>query len=411
MKTYSLSELNAYLHRVITLNFEEPVWVRAEILQAKTHRGHTYLELIQKQEGQARVTAQASAVLWAKQRRQVEASLPNVDHFLREGSEVSLMVQVSYHPVYGLKLVVLNIDPAYTMGRLELERQRTIAQLKKEDLIGRNTALSLSPVIQRVAVISSEKASGYSDFIQHLRSNEYGYTFRVDLFQNAMQGPEVENQAITNLRKIQAASSYDCVVMIRGGGSRVDLQAFDSLNLSRHLAVMPIPVFTGIGHETDQAVADLVAHTSFKTPTAVAGFIIDRNLHYESTLLGHFRDIQDLAGRSIQRQRQVIQQLEQRVVHTSSWFLEKERLLIDQTYQQLRTAAQRLLEFESNLLASLAQNLRLLDPTQLLQRGFSYVLSGGKLVRSVRDLKVGDEMQTIFADGMTSSHVTKINEA
>ena len=262
MSTYSLFDLNQFIRRVIALNLAQPVWIECEIGQCNISRSHYWLELIQQSEDNETVIAQASAVIWSKKHRQLRQQLgARLPQLLQEGMAVRLKVQVDYHERFGLKLMIDDIDSDYTLGQLALQRQAILQRLQQEQLLGRNAQTPLPTVVQRIAVISSARAAGYQDFVEQLNNNDYGYQYRLQLFPSAMQGAAVEKELFEQLQQIeQHRQRYDAVVIIRGGGSKLDLQAFDNYLLAQKVAQMPLPVLTGIGHDIDDTVLDAVAH-------------------------------------------------------------------------------------------------------------------------------------------------------
>ena len=410
MKVYSLLQLATYLQRVVAMNFPEPIWVRAEILHVKESRGHTYLELVEKDHQSEVVNAQLSAALWFKQKAIIQEKLADaMDVFLQEGTEVSLMVEVSFHTVFGLTLSVVDLDPAYTLGRLALSREQTISRLKKEQLLDRNAGLSLPPVLQKIAVISASTSAGYQDFLQHLAENEYGYDFDITLFPTAMQGINVQEELRNNLNEIALAyTDYDCVVIIRGGGSKLDLHAFDRLELARDIAKMNIPVLTGIGHDTDQSVADLVSHKSFKTPTAVAAFLIDRSLQFETGILTLVDQVEKLVMRRLQSVRDQLLKTLDRIQTLPRQLIETQRSKLDHVKTQLQMQQQFLINSERAQIQKLTELLMAYDPKNTLARGYVFSLQDGAIVKRASQLQPGDSLETIFQDGRTLSRVDKI---
>jgi len=386
MKRYSLYELNEYIRRVISLNFSEPVWVQCEIFQVNVSRGHYYIQLVQKDGEEDQVMARADAVLWQRQYRTLKRELgPVLDDVLREGLEVLLLVRVNYDERYGLQYHIEQIDPAFSLGKLEAIRQETIRQLQAEGLMEKNASLRLPAVIQRIAVLSSPEAAGLKDFLDQLQGNPFGYRFSVGLFSAAVQGQNVGPEMIGRLREIEAISHrFDCVALLRGGGSRLDLAAFDQAALCRKVAQCPLPVFTGIGHETDETVTDLVAHTSLKTPTAVAEYIIAHNARFEGEILQTGGRIGQTALLQIRDQ--------------------KLPLIAQQLQSQVRFRFQQ----ESQQLDLLASQCSLLDPQRALERGYAYITREGKAISSVRDLHPGDEVGIHLRDGEAGSIIREI---
>lgn len=409
MKKYSLFELQSYLHRVIALNFQEPLWVIAEIFQLKESRGHIYLDLVEKQDHSQEVKAQCPAVIWSRNLLKLKKSIgPMADELLKEGVEVSLQVEVTYHPVYGLKLSVLQLDPQYTLGKMELLRQETILQLKKEGLLDLNTRLAPPLVFQRVAIISSENASGYRDFIQHLIHNEFGYQYDCTLFGSAMQGIQLERDIVERLEKIQQLTDqFDSVVIIRGGGSKLDLAGFDLYSVSKAIALCSLPVLTGIGHDTDTTVSDLVAFRSFKTPTAVANFLIDHNAHFEGMMIQTGQVIMQRSLKLLHLHRERMRTMQQRIWHTSRHHLHTERKSLEGFRDSHRTLARQSIFMEKMKMKHLVEKISLLNPMNILEKGYSITFRKGVWIKTKENLKVDDVLSIRFNDGQISTRIEK----
>jgi exodeoxyribonuclease VII large subunit len=296
LQAISLYELTEHMRRITALNFPEALWVKAEIAQYAVARGNHYLNLVEKSiEEKGRITAEAEAIIWGNQfyRIKSEMEVP-IEAILQEGMEVMLKVKPDFHERYGFKLIIEAIDSAYTVGRLALERQKIINELIANNLLEQNGNLYLPAVLQNIAVLSTDTAAGYQDFMDHITHNRFNYDFNITLFKMAMQGENAVGEALKNLKKIRrSAKPFDCVVIIRGGGAKLSLKAFDDYELSEAIARFPIPVVTGIGHERDESVLDMVAHTSLKTPTAVADFCVEHNFTFESELAIAGRQIND----------------------------------------------------------------------------------------------------------------------
>ncbi len=410
MKSLSLTELNTHISRVVALNFPKPIWVRAEILQIKTTRGHTYLELVEKDKVTDQVSAQAQAVLWARTRIQIirQLQLAEIDGFLQVGSEVAILVEVSHHSVYGLKLSIQNIDPSYTLGKLALIKQQTIARITKERLLDLNSRVKLPPVLQNIAVIGSYQSSGYQDFKQHLLNNDFKYAFHFKLYQNAMQGAKVLDELLANLAQIsRQAQRFDCVVIIRGGGSRFDLSAFDQYEIARAVAQFPIPVFTGIGHETDRTIADMVSHRSFKTPTAVAGYIIDNNATFEHQILEYKKKIIDTGYALINTQLRNLDLLSHRTDHLGTILIQRASNDLVNLQWQLRHAMVNMIEAETSLLTRISAQISLLQPSAVFRRGYSLTMKDGMAIRDASQLQEDDLITTYYEAGVSESMVTR----
>jgi exodeoxyribonuclease VII large subunit len=407
MQTYTLFELNEHIRRVLALNFSEALWIRCEIAQVKENRGHCYLELVQKAEESDEVIARSEAAIWQTALRRMRLKIgPELSSLLRDGMEVQLQARVDFHERYGLKLIIEDVDPAYTLGRLELQRRKTIQHLQELQLLKRNGQLPLPLVPQRIAVITSEKAAGMQDYFRQLEENPYGYRFRNRLFTAGVQGRQVETEIIAQLERIRRSRElFDCVVIIRGGGSRLDLSAFDSFQLCKAVAEFPLPVLTGIGHDVDETVLDLVAHTRLKTPTAVAEFIVSRCLQFESAVmeLGHLLKL--LANQQIKEQELGIQRLAQKVQFQSHQLLQGNLLRLERLEGEIAPAARYRLRSDRLQLDQMERICNLLSLDSTLKRGFTLTLKDGKAVARADELKSGDAITTKFSEGEVNSLV------
>lgn len=407
MQTYSLFELNEFIRRILALNLADEIWLRCEMAQVSFSRGHYYLDLVEKAEEGDSVIAQSSAVLWGgnykKLLRKVGAEL---NYLLQEGMEVQLLVKVDFHERYGLKLVIKDIDPTYTLGKLELKRRETIRELKKLDLLEKNARQALTKVVQRIAVISSERAAGYQDFLEQLAGNDYAYAFNHQLFESAMQGQKVEEEMITQLKKIEKQKkNFDCIVIIRGGGARLDLSAFDSLELCKCIANCSLPILTGIGHDVDETVVDMVAFKALKTPTAVADFLIHRNLQFESEMMQLGMILNSIATESLQAEVLLLQKLEQELSFQTERLLFKQNQMLDYIEQELPKVVKRKYKQEVQQLENLETVVKLLSPDTALRRGFTITSKNGKALQSKEGVKEGDVLKTKFWDGEVESRV------
>jgi len=281
----SLHDLLAEVHRRLDAAFPLPVWVVAEVSEMKVnYSGHCYMELVEKGEGERLPRAKCGAVAWRSQWGALASYFASATgRDLAPGMKVLLRASVIFHEVYGLSLQISDIDPAYTLGEMERQRQATIARLREEGVFDMNRTLDLPAVPQRVAVVSSRNAAGYQDFMNELAASPY--RFEVTLFDAYMQGEAAEGSIVGALEQVAAADeSHDVVALIRGGGATSDLAAFDSYRLCGHLAQFPLPIITGIGHDKDQSVADMVAAVALKTPTAVARWLVDSLTAFDASL-------------------------------------------------------------------------------------------------------------------------------
>ncbi len=404
MKSFSLFELNEHLKRVVALNFQDAMWVRCEIAQIGESRGHYFFNLIEKGDT---ILAKANAILWARGFRRLQREHGRgIKKVLQEGLEVMLKLRVEYHEMYGIQYYIEDVNPDFTLGRLAMQKQQAIAALEKDGLIGRNAQIDLPLVLQRIAIISSNNAAGYQDYLKQINENSFGYSIENQLFSAAMQGENVEEEMLFQLSKIaKRKDNFDAVVVIRGGGARLDLMAFDNEKISRAVADFPIPVLTGIGHDMDESILDKVAHTALKTPTAVADFIINHNLFFENGLLQLGGELNYLAQEKLQEQYFLLQNLEQSV----HW--QAESNIKDAAYQlevfdhDLRSASQVFIKKEKQQINHLEEVYELLKPEVTLKRGFSITSVNGKIIKSTKDLNSNKaiEITTQLSDGTIKS--------
>ncbi len=402
---YSLLELNQYIRRVISLNFDQPVWIECEIGQASLSRGHWYLDLIQK-DGNA-ITAQCQAAMWANVYFFLKRKSPvPPEDILKQGMSVKLKVNIDYHERYGLKLIIEDIDSSFTFGVLEMQRQAILKQIKDQDLIRKNAKVPVPSVIQRLAVISSDRAAGFKDFAKHIEDNYYGYHIDIDLYESAMQGQQVESEILGCLDKIEEnRHHYDAVAIIRGGGARTDLAAFDNLSIAVRIAQFPLPVMIGIGHEIDQSILDLVAFRSLKTPTAVADFVIEHNAGFENKLDELLKWIEDEAYDRLQLEKQKLADLRQMLKHgiQSRILLEENKL--SHIRHSLLQGSKNQVGLHTRKLGFIESLMQALDPDLILKRGYTITVQNGKSLTSAGDIVKGSLIETIFHDGVTQSTV------
>lgn len=405
--SYTLFELNEYIRRVFALNFQDSVWIRCEIAQINASRGHHYLNLIEKSAEGATIIAQSSAVLWASKYRALRRTHKKLlNELLQNGVAVLLQVKIDYDERYGLKLLIEDIDPSYTMGQMELKRQEILETLRQENLLELNSRIPLPTVIQRVAIISSETAAGLQDYLNQIATNSYGYQLSNQLFPAAMQGANVEKEVLQQLKKIAfLKANYDAVIIIRGGGSKLDLAGFDNLVLGRAVANFPLPILVGIGHEIDETILDRVAHTSLKTPTAVADFLINRLLHFESRIIEYKNYIINAANYQIQAERSQLTYAQKMVQLQANTQLKETSVALTQVTQRLPLATKNSVALAKNALAQLAKITQLLAPETALKRGFSITTTNGKVVTQKSQVKKGMVLTTQLLNDQIKSTV------
>jgi len=455
---FTLSQLSAKIASVFRQAFATSrFWVTAEIIGLKLSRGHCYLQLAEKDEFNVMPKAEFRGIIWASSYNRIHAKFhKETGRVLAEQMQILCCVEVQFHERYGLSLLVHEIDASYTLGQLELERRKTIELLTMEGIIHLNKELRLPEVVQRIAVISAEDSKGFEDFHTRLDNNPYGYSFHYTLYTSLLQGDLAAKDIIEKLDTIlddQSKESYDAVVIVRGGGGASSLECFNNYELAKAIAVFPMPVITGIGHTTDNSVVDEVAHIDLITPTEAAVFLMERMAEYEAHVLNTLDLIKDYALALIsaektefQQQTQAISTLINQVLVEAKHELEVNKMSIRHIFEnvlveaisklqnhssRLKFASNSLIQFQrSNLdlqkgrLPSLVHRTfknhheelinketktRLLDPIEVLKRGFSYTLYNGKLLQSANEGKLEGEITTILASGNIKSKITEIN--
>lgn len=430
MKPLTLFELNNLVRSVLEDTIENPYWLQAELSEVNERYGHCYLEFVEKGEGtNGSLIAKARGQVW---RDRWSVISPYFEHVtggpLRAGMQVLVRVSVTFHELYGYSLNVIDIDPTYTMGDMARRRQEILQRLREEGVDTMNKELTLPMLLKRIAVISSPTAAGFGDFQDQLHNNPYGLTFNVKLFPATMQGEATESSVIAALEAIaKEEDMWDAVVIIRGGGAATDLSGFDTLRLAENVAQFPLPIITGIGHERDDTVIDMVAHTRVKTPTAAAEFIINHG----ATQLAAIEDLQartlSVADKTISMENMRLQMAAQKLPILVTACCSKAKNRIEQAgisaYSNINSRLTRqrgildlaLQKIESTTLMSLNQiqarlenlNTRVeaANPTRILKLGFSITRAGGKAVTTAKSLKKGCIIETTLADGSITSTV------
>ena len=430
-KSVTLYELNNMIKEVIESELSNEYGVEAELSECRENRGHCYMELIQKDERTATPIAKASAKCWASKWLVIKPYFERTTgQRLSAGMKVLLKVYAQFHEAYGFSWIVTDIDPTYTMGDMARKRQEIIRQLKAEGVFDLQKELSLPLFCQRIAVISSETAAGYGDFCNQLADNPYGFQFRTWLFPAIMQGEGIEKSIIEALNRINAVcDDFDAVVIIRGGGATSDMSGFDTLALAENVANFPSPIITGIGHERDESVLDMVSHIRVKTPTAAATFLIS----HLKEVLDVVTQAQDLIARYAQqklltlnsqlstlsemiprlfsvvktRQEARLESLQSRMISEMQQKIVSSQSRLEGFEQRIPILLERKLLSERHRLEMITEKVKSLDPALLLQRGYSITLKDGKAVRDAAMLKENDIIETRLSKGTIRSKVTK----
>lgn len=406
-------------------------WVEAELLDCHEGNGHCYMELVQKDEYSNTPVARARANCWRSTWMRLRPRFENITgQRLHAGMKVLLQVKATFHPAYGFSWNIIDIDPTYTMGDLARRRQEIIAALKEEGVFDLNKSIGIPMFAQRIAVISSETAAGYGDFCGQLADNPYGFQFGTRLFPAVMQGEMVEQSVISALDSINAEiEEFDVVVIIRGGGATSDLSGFDTLALAENVANFPLPVITGIGHDRDESVLDMISCVRVKTPTAAADFLISNLADTLATIedLGHrlVTHIKErLSGEKVRmsamqsllptlfyrrkpRETDIISSLSARIQTATARRLQAESARIDGISQRLPLYATSRLDREKHRLEMISQRADAVNPIHILRRGYSIALHEGKAVKDSALLSPGDSIDIVIAEGKILAEVKK----
>ena len=426
----SLLELNALVRRSVQACFPDSYWVQAELSDVRANSsGHCYLEFVQKDPSGNSLVAKARGIIWSGTYFRLKPYFESeTGQAFVSGIKVLVKVSVNFHELYGYSLTVLDIDPTYTLGDMARRRREILSRLQQEGVLTLNKELELPELMQRVAVISSPTAAGYGDFCNQLAHNDFGFVFYTRLFPAVMQGEKVERSVISALDRIYREVDYwDVVVIIRGGGATSDLSGFDTYELAANCAQFPLPVITGIGHERDDTVIDMVAHTRVKTPTAAAEFLVN-HLRRTAERLETFaqcvyQEVPSMLSRERERldswmariparvqmclqregfaQERLVKRLEMSVLAC----LQSERHRQELCLQRVENALSVRMQVERHRLELFSQRVKAASPDLLLKRGYSMTLKDGKAVTDASLLQPGDVVETRLAKGRFKSKV------
>lgn len=383
MKQYSLSELCQNIEEVLAEEFASTYWVRAEVASLSV-RGHCYMELVEKASTK-NIAAKVRATCWQQMYGILSPYFEaETGQKLSVGMQVLLEVEVSFHAVYGLSLNIVGIDPTFTLGDMARQRQETIQRLKDDGVMDMQSSLEIPSLPRRIAVISSADAAGYGDFCHQLENNSGGFQFRTQLFAAIMQGEQSAKSMIQSLQQIaDEIDKWDIVVIVRGGGASTDLRNFDDYELASHCAQFPLPIIAGIGHTRDISIVDMVVHSSVKTPTAAAEWLINAMQQQADRIAELYTRLQRAIQHTINQQHIRIEQLQQALQFTSKKHL-----------YQLRSQ-----------LEMWQKTIELHSPERIYRMGYSLTTVDGKVVKSIHDVKAGQQLQTHTADGTITSVV------
>ncbi len=448
----SLAELQQIIRDSLYLTLPQTFWVMAEISEITVNSaGHCYLELVEKNPEEKNIRARIRGIIWNSRFGFISSLFGNMTgETLKSGLKILVKAKVEYHELYGLSLVITDIDPAFTLGDLAVKRQLIIKRLEDEGVFSMNREIGFPLLPQRIAVISSKSAAGYTDFINHLTGNSFGYVFYTALIETPMQGIETEQGVISALDRIADHTVlFDLVVIIRGGGSQTDLSWFDNYAIAYHITQFPIPVITGIGHEKNMSVADMVAFRALKTPTAVADFLIDSMALAEDHLNELSTEIRENTRVIIEENKNIIEtysiklfplarimlsasreklsgkmmelvragrestfrcgivtaNLLSRLISLVKTFSGNKTKAVESVRQSLISISQNSIRNNHSKIESLGNSLNILNPENVLKRGYTITSREGKILKSRYQVAVNDIIDTQFADGRASSRV------
>lgn len=407
-RTFTLLELNHMVRETIERQMDGKYWVEAELSDLHD-RNHCYMELVENDPFGPTPLAKARAVCWANRWTALRSKFERqTQQQLRPGIKVRMMVTPTFHEAYGFAYQVSDIDPDYTLGDIVRKRMEIIRQLKETGIFDLQRELVLPRFAQRIAVVSSAQAAGYGDFCHQIDDNSYGLSFSHELFAAIMQGEQVEQSVIAALDRINARiDEFDVVVIIRGGGATTDMSGFDTLALAENVANFPLPIITGIGHDRDECILDMVSYMRVKTPTAAAAFLIDHLSEVYTALVSARERISRIAERHLAYEKMRLKQLADRIPTLFALTRERQTKRIDALAHRLDSAATQRLERERHRLQLVAQRAQAQDPIHILRRGYSITLHNGHALRSGDELADGDIIETRLEQGTLKSEIRK----
>ena len=404
-KNYSLSELTSHIEKTIRVNFDENIWIRAEISELREKGGHCYLELIEKDEKSDTLKARVKASIWANSYRLLKPFFEETTgQPLRPGLSILVAVMVEFHSMYGISLIIKDIDPEYTLGSQAKRRMEVIRQLEADGVMDMNKSLDFSATPQRIAIISSATAAGYEDFMNQLEQHPASYVFYTRLFPAIMQGDQASGSIISALDTLFQLSEYfDVVVIIRGGGATTDLACFDDYELAMNCAQFPLPIIAGIGHQRDISILDMVVHSSVKTPTAAAALLTERLTEAEEVFMDKYRRICNHALSVVQYEQKKINEIQWKIKNALHIKSRDKFVELEQLKMRLKTKVQVILANHDNQLKLYQAAIERHSPTAMLKYGYTITTQNGKRISNLHQLSYDSPITTIFPDGYVES--------
>lgn len=429
---FSLLEVANSIQKTINARYTSSYWVKAEMnkLNHYSHSGHCYPELVEKKDN--KVIAEMRAVLWKGNFDKINAQfLKTLNEPLKDGIKILFLTQINFDPKYGISLNILDIDPSYTLGDLEKEKQQNIIRLKNENLFDKNKTLQLPLIPQRIAIISVETSKGYADFLNVIDNNQWNYKFFHMLFPSLLQGDKAPSNIIEQLHKIRKVyHHFDLVAIIRGGGGDIGLASYNNYDLAKAVASFPLPVLTGIGHATNETVTEMVAHSNHITPTKLAESLLQKfhdfsvpvqraeeQIIYQARMVlnenkfnlkNEMKFFKSLTQNILNQNNSLLNQLPITLSREIKNLIKENKLYLDQNSEHIKKDAQQLLKYQKQRLDSLEKNVEILDPINVLKRGFSITKFNGKSIKNPNDLEIGQNVKTILYEGEFISKIEKI---
>lgn len=453
----TLLELTKLIAESLRESFPDRYWIVAEINEIRESvNGHCYLELIQKDTDRDRIIARSKATIWAYTWRMLKPYFEaSTSQSLSQGLTILIEVSVEFHELYGISLNVKDIDPVYTLGDLEKKRAETLKKLEKEGIINMNRSMPFPSLPSRIAIISSPVAAGYEDFIHQIKNNQHRYSFEITLFSALMQGDNAIRSVTEALDAVfEKEEMFDVVVILRGGGSTADLNCFDSYEIAAHIAQFPLPVITGIGHERDHNIAGIVANTDLKTPTAVAEFLLGKYQELDviigklsgrlATRVSHIleqnrqmirtaiKDIPQIINNNIKQKYRHLSSKGSLITRSAAGFIQKNKHKLESKHSyfgfniknylhglknsgheiKTRTLPEKVniaIKNRSDKLHLFKTTLKLVDPENILKKGYAVVIKNGRIVKNAQCIDFEDLIETKLYDGSIKSKVLEVN--
>ena len=409
---FTLLEVLTGIKTVLTEHLSETFWIKAEMtrLHFYPQSGHCYPELVEKRSG--KIIAQIKANLWKDDYLRIDQKFRQVlKEPLREGISILMQAKISFDPVYGLALRILDIDPSYSLGELEREKRETIEKLRKEGIFDANKRMKFPLLPQRIAIISVETSKGYADFIKVIDQNPWGYRFFHMLFPALLQGERAVETILGQLSRIRSVvQHFDVVTLIRGGGGEVGLSCYNDYGLTRAIALFPLPVLTGIGHATNETVTEMIAHRNAITPTELADFLIQQFHNCAVPLNDSQKKITDQTRRLILADRQKLMHITKYFRSVAMHMISRNRISLEIQSEGIRKQPIQLIHNSTTALTNIIKSVSILSPANVLKRGYSITYLNGKSIRAIWNLATGDQVETIISDGTFSSTVQKISK-